>query len=395
MKTKTKELLASLKKDIGNDVAAIVTPEVVKSVTAELEKKFAANPQLKTVKKSKSSEKALKYFKARFNKDIFGTDSEDLKLGAKLVDAKKKDLDTGTAGSGEEIAPVAYGNEVIRIAGKYGVARQNSRVITLPAKTFKLPTLGNVIAYRVNEKGAITASSPLTGELEFNTKKLAVMIICSIETIEDANIDVLNWLTLLAGEALAKKEDEWAFRGLAAGEGIFRNASVPAYILGTGKDAFEDVTFDDPLSAMSLVDENVVGNLIWLSSFSMFNHFRSLKNAVTGEYIYQNPGQGMPNVIWNQPVKLSNVMPKLSDSAAESAFMAGYDPNYLMIGDRKAITVEFSKEATVTSSDGETTINLFEQDMVAIKFTERLDIQLAEPAKAFVRLETNETVSAS
>jgi HK97 family phage major capsid protein len=134
----------------------------------------------------------------------------------------------------------------------------------------------------------------------------------------------------------------------------------------------------------------VVDNAVIAGSWSLFNALRIIKDE-NKNYIYQNPGAGMPNTIWGLPYVKSTVFPKTTDvgSQANKPFMAIYDPRYLMIGDRRNITLEFSKEATVTSSDGETSINLFEQDMVAIKVTERIDIQLAEADKAFVRLETS------
>jgi len=357
-------VVAELKKEVG----VVVADEMIK-----LEK------SLKEVKQADGeedrAEASLKYFQARYRKDILGEVT--------------KDLDTATATAGEELVPEYFGSEVIRIAGKYGVARQNARVITLPGKTYNLPTMGSVTAYRTDEGSAHTASSPTTGQLTFTAKKLSAMVIVTRELVEDANIDVLNYIAQLAGEAIAQKEDQWAFLGLTTGEGIFQNTSVQVYTLGSGDVTYASVTFDDIASALALLDDNVVDNAVVAGSFSVFNALRVQKDS-NGAYIYQNPGAGMPNTIWGLPYVKSTVFPKTTGgSQADAPFMAIYDPRYLMIGDRKSLSLEFSKEATVTSSDGSTAINLFEQDMVAIKVTERLDIQLAEADSAFVRIETS------
>jgi len=377
MDPKVQELLDNVKSGVVEEMKT-----VVKDIVADQMKGVEAS--IKDIKKSdeteetKSAEQALKYIQALYKRDI--------------LNEVTKDLDTATAESGEEIVPEYFGSEVLRIAGKYGVARNNARVITLPGKTFSLPTMGSVVAYRTDEKNAIVASSPATGQLVFTAKKLAAMVIVTTELIEDANIDILNYLAALCGEAVAKKEDEWAFLGLAGTEGIFRNATCKVYTLGSGDVRFDNVSFDDIAGAMALLDDSVVDNAVVAGSWSVFNALRIIKDE-NKNYIYQNPGAGMPNTIWGLPFVKSTVFPKTTQvtSQADQPFMAIYDPRYLMIGDRRSLTLEFSKEATVHSSEGDTLINLFEQDMVAIKVTERLDIQLAEADKAFVRLETSAT----
>lgn len=366
------QLLEEVKSGVKADVMADLKTMVAEQM-AVIEKSVKDLKKADVVPANEKAEQAVKYFKAKYKKDIFGEIT--------------KDLDTATAGSGLELVPEYFGSEVIRIAGQVGVARQNSRVISLPGKIYHLPTMGSVTAYRTSEGAAITASSPVSGQMTFTAQKLSAMVIVTKELVEDANIDVLNYIAQLAGEAIARKEDEWAFLGLAGGEGIFQSATAKVYTLaGT---TFASVDFDDIAGAMALLDDAVVDNAIVLAGWSVFNALRVQKASTSGEYIYQNPGVNMPPTIWGLPYKKSTVLPKTTDvSQADKAFMAVYDPRYLMIGDRRSLTMEFSKEATVTSSESATLINLWEQDMVAIKVTERIDIQLAQADKAFVRLET-------
>lgn len=372
------ELKASVKSELGEELSESLSEQVAGVVSKQMLEKFESEMKDLRVsnmsddeKEAKAWQETVKGFQALYKKQILN-----------------KDIDSETASSGLELIPEYFGNEVIRIAQQVGVARGNARVITLPGKTFNLPGFGNVTAYRTDEKGTYTASGLSTDQTQFVAKKLTALVIMTKEAIEDANVDILKWVAELAGEGIAKVEDQWAFLGLASGEGIFQTTGVPTYTLGTGDTEYADVDFDDLLGALALVDDGVVDNLKWLGSFSVFNDLRGTKDS-NGQYIFQNPGAGMPNTIWGLPYLKSTVMPKVSDaSQAGKNFMAAYDPRYLMIGDRKKIEVEFSKEATVTSSDGTTTINLFEQDYVAVKVSERLDIQLAEPTKAFVKIKT-------
>jgi HK97 family phage major capsid protein len=382
MNDEVQKAFDQLKTDVVAETSASVEEKMKSVVSTEVIKALEeANKANKQPTKADMAANDLKYFKAVYNKDIKGEVTDDLAFG-------KKDLDTTTDGSGDELVPDGFGSEVIRIAQKVGVARQNSRVIQLPTKIYTLPTMGDATGYRIDEKAVITASSPVTGGITFTAKKLAGMVIATKECIEDANVDVMNWIGTLLAEAIAKKEDEWAFLGLAGTEGIFRNASVPVLTLGSGDVTFAASNLDDVLAGLSLISDDVEGNQKLLMSRSMLNHFRGLKDTY-GQYLLQTPAAVMPSQIWDTPYILSSVMPKTSDnSQADAPFMAAYDPRYLMIGDRRTLSLEFSKDATVTSSDGSTKIDLFSQDMVAIKVTERIDIQLAQADKAFVRYET-------
>jgi HK97 family phage major capsid protein len=389
-----KKALADLKAELSAENKTEIAGLVSKEVIAKMEEQMKAYKKPEADVKVDPKGEMVKYFKAKYEKDINGNVTDDLKLGRKSFEISKKDanvdLDTTQSGGGEELVPEYFGSEVLRVAEKVGVARQNSRVITLPGKTYNLPTMGTAVAYRTDEKVAIDASTIETGQLTFTAKKLAGMVIATRECVEDANVDVVAWISQILGEAIAKKEDQWAFLGTTGTEGIFRNNVLTPYTLGSGDTTFAKVDLDDMLAAMSLLSESVVDGAKWLFSFSLLNHLRSLKNETTGLYYLQAPAATMPRTIWDLPFVMSPVMPKTSDnSQADAPFMALYNPNYLMIGDRRSVSLDFSKEASVTSSNGSTNINLFEQDCVAIKITERIDIQLANADKAFTRLETS------
>jgi len=183
------------------------------------------------------------------------------------------------------------------------------------------------------------------------------------------------------------------FLGLTGTEGIFGNEDAQVYSLSSGNTKYEDVSYDDIGKAMKLLDDSVVKNSIVLSSWDISHGLRMEKDD-DGRYILpQSPTSGTNVPFWGLNVVNSTVLPKSTDSGSQAnkAFMAIYDPRYLFFGDRQAYELEFSKEATVTSSDGETTINLFEQDMVAIKVSERIDIQLVEADKAFAMIKTSAT----
>jgi len=304
--------------------------------------------------------------------------------------AKVKALSEGTPADGGYFVPEYFSNEIIRLAPIYGVARRNARVLTVQGLTTHFPTADAVSAYRVGEKVAITSSKPTVGQVTLTVKKVAALIPMSNELLEDANINTIDLIIRLVAEAFAKYEDEWAFLGKTAGEGIFQDTAVSVLDLASGKDTYAEVDFDDLLSAMSKLDESALAGAKWYMSFSVFNALRKLKySAGTASYILQEPSAGQPATIWNLPVEFVRVMPKTSDqSQGAKKFIALANLEHMIIGDRMGMEIKISDQASVTDDDGSTGLNLFEQDMSALRAISRKDIQLTNQASAFVAIKT-------
>lgn len=339
-------------------------------------------------------------------KDIFGGDKKDAK--AELAESKEKSAEfikavfngdvekvksmtVGTGADGGYLVPDYFGTEIIRLVSTYGVVRRNARVYPVSGTTVKLPTIGSVTAYRIAEKGVKTASKATVAQVTITIKKLACFIVVSDELLADATGVTVDLLAELAGEAIALKEDEWGLLGLGAGEGIFQNTSVPVVTMAVGKDTYAEATADDLLDLQSAINENALAGAKYYMSLSVFNAFRKLKDT-TGQYIVQSPAGGQPATIWNAPVELSAVMPKTSDgSQASKKFVAFANLRYMILADRQQYTVDVSNQATVVDDDGSTAINLFQQDMSAVRVVERIDIELAQADKAFAVLKTAAT----
>lgn len=251
-----------------------------------------------------------------------------------------------------------------------------------------LPTIGNVTVARVNEKAKIPASQPTMGQTNITIKKIAGIVPMSNELLRDANVDTINIMTTLFAEALTKYEDEWGFLGKGAGEGIFQNTSVPVVTMGSGLDTYVEVTEDHLLDLLGQLDEAALSGAKWFMSFSVFNAFRRLEDS-TGRKLIQPPTESQPATLWNLPIQFVRGMPKTTDgSQPGTKFLAVGDLNYMLFADKKEYELKISQEASITDVDGSTNINLFEQDMSAVRVIERIDIALAEAAKAFAVLKT-------
>jgi len=364
----TKQLLEEVKTAVSADVFEKLKAEI------SLRKDIFGGAETTEAKKAEAKEKCANFVKAVFNRDL----------------ASIKALSEGTTTDGGYVVPEYFANEIIRVAGQYGVARKNARIWPVSGWKTNVPTISNVVAYRVGEKSAITSSQPTFSRTVLTLKKIAALIPMSNELLKDANINTVDQMVNLSAEAFAKYEDEWAFLGKGVGEGIFQDTNVPVYTMGSGDTDFEDADFDDLLEVMGKVDEGALNGAKWYMAFSVFNALRKRKYASgTASYILQEPGAGMPATIWNYPVEFVSVMPKTSlQSQAAQKFIAFGNLSYMLFGDARQYEVTISQEATITDTDGSTPINLFEQDMSAVRVIERVDIELAEAAKAFAVCKT-------
>lgn len=330
------------------------------------------------------------------DKDAALAEQKDLaaKQLQKLALGKVKSLTSDTATEGSEMVPTYVASEILRIAGANGLARRYGRIWPMQGANVSVPTADSVSAYRLSGDGVkITSSQPTTGALSLASKTVGVLVPVSRKLLENATVGVVDMIVQLAGEAFAKLEDEWAIKGLGAGEGIFQTVGVPGVTLGSGLTDYSDVEPEDLLDAIDQVDENVSADrLRWVLSRSVLNALRK-KRAVVGSdsqgFLFQGFGQSMPATMWDIPYSLSPVMPKTSDeSQAGKKFMGLVDFSNLIVGDDQNYTMELSNQATITDTDGNTLINLFEQNMVAIKVTGDIDIKLANAAKAFAYIAT-------
>jgi len=343
-------------------------------------------------------------------KDIFGgrdTDTKDAKLQKKLDaaeylkalvgkdSAKTKALSAGVATSGSELVPTYVSDQIITVAQKYGLVRKYGRSWPMQGVNENVPTMSTVQAYRLaGDTAAVTASQPTTGAVQLRAKTVGVIVPVSKVLLQNSTANVVDAITMLAGKAIAKLEDQWGLLGLAGGEGVFQTVGVQNVTLGSNKTKFSDITAESLLDMLDMIDENFLGeSMRWAMSLSVLNNLRRLRAVVGSDkqgFLLQGVGGQVPSTLWDIPFDTTAVMPKNSDgSQAGKKFLALVDYDNLIHGDAMQYTMEISDQATITDSDGDTLINLFQQNMVALKVWGLIDIELSNADKAFCTLETS------
>jgi HK97 family phage major capsid protein len=371
-----KEIVEGIKKDVIETTAPAITEQVIKAV----EEKMTLRQPLFGADADKKAEAEAREAGAEYLRKL-----------AKGEDTKA--LSAGASTAGAELVPTYVSDRIITQMEKVGLVQKYATKWPMDGSNVDVPTASSVSAYRVNEGSKITSSKPTTGAVQLRGKTVGVLIPVTEKLLRNATPATVEALTQLGGQAIAKLVDQWGLLGLAGGEGVFQHASVTGVTLGSGLTDYTDVTAEDLLDAIDIMDESYVDEKTrWVMSLSVLNIFRKLRAAVGSDnqgFLFQGFGGSTPATLWDIPYSLSPVMPKKADADQEGTkFIALANFGNMIYGEPKGYSMSLSDQATVTDTDGTTLINLFEQNMVAIKVWGEIDLQLANAAKAFAWLKT-------
>ena len=285
------------------------------------------------------------------------------------------------------LVPDEFQNDLIDLREKFGVFRQNARIVPMASDTRSDPRRVNgVTAYFVGESTAATLSDKQWDRVRLTAKKLMVLTKYSNELNEDA---VLNIGDDLAGEiayAFALKEDQCGFTGdgtstyggiVGVTNALLKvdptGSNNPANVLGlvvasgTGyATSYNSIVLSDFNKVVATLPEfaDVPGETRWYcSKFFWGSVMQKLAVAAGGNRVAQIEDTPLSKSFLGYPVVVSQVLPKVS-ATSQVCCLFGNLRMAARLGDRRQTTIQMSEHA----------LNAFEQDEVVIRGTERFDI---------------------
>ena len=341
--------------------------ETVKTITKEEVKRMLEEERLGKVEKAPEYSAGEKKDIAAFFKALVSRDFVTLKA-----------LSEGVDSAGGYLVPEEFKAQVLDIAKDVGYVRKYGTVIPMKRDILNIPKIsGKPSVNWISEGGQIATGEPTIGQVQLTTKKAGLIVPVTTELFEDADVDIINLLSRIFAEALAEAEDTQGFTGDGTVfTGVLNASGVNVVTMPTGKTSFNDVTADDLINLISAVPTRIAGKSYFVMHRSVLAKIKTLKDG-NGSYLF-NPTD---KTIWGYPVITTDVMPSITDSAADRAFIVFGDLSYIYLGDRKVMSVSLADQATVGSD------NLFEKDMIALRVTERVAIAVAMP-EAFAVLKT-------
>lgn len=293
--------------------------------------------------------------------------------------------------SGGYLVPTEFDNALIDLRETYGIARQCCGMKPMTRDTLQIPRrTGGLTAYFVGETGAGTASTKAWDNVVLVAKKLIALSLYTSELAEDAIINIGDDLAGEIAYAFANKEDDcWVngdgtstYGGIVGMIKSFQNlsatrANIAGYVVSTGNLWSELVLGDFNKVIGRLPQFADSPNAKWIAHKTFYEEvMQKLAVAAGGvtltEAIGGNRSQRM---FLGYPVVFSQVMPKVEANDHVPVFF-GDCAKACAFGDRRQTTLATSESATVGS------VNSFASDQLAIRGTERFDINVHDVGNA-------------
>lgn len=357
-----------LKEMIDGEVSAIKT---------DLEAKYAAESEARIAEHKEAMEKKVGIYNTDVQADRKALNERTRELVKSVFVGDTKALTTTTDATAGYLVDTELAGEIERLATEYGVARREMRLVQMSKHSMRIPiSLTDISVFWTAEGAAKTSTQPSFREATLNLAKIAAIIPMTDEFIEDVEFDIFGYVAETAAEKIAEKEDLAFFLGDGTSgsggfTGLLASANVGEVVLsGT---TFASMDADDLLD---MVDATPQGGLV-NGKYYMHRTIRSIVRKLKdneGAYIYQAPSQSGPATIWGYPVVEVEAFPAASDTAVDTSFVLfGNLRKAAWVGVKSSgMTMAVSNEATIRNVADDADLNLFEQDMTALRIVERI-----------------------
>lgn len=291
-------------------------------------------------------------------------------------------LSVGVNTAGGNLVPDEFERAIINLREEYGVLRREARVLPMGSDHMFIPRRsGGITANFTAENVAITESDPTWNNVELTAKKLGAMTRMSSELAEDAVIDMADILADEFAQGLALKEDTVGFTGTGVqGDGgivgivseLDNNQATLAGSIAAALDEPEEVVMADLNSFMSVLPLFARQNAkFYCSQVVSEIVFGRLQSAAGGNTIGTLTG-GIGRSFLGHEIIPVQVM--RSGGGVDYS-----DVHFILFGDlSKALTMGERRGMTVAVSDQ----RFWDQDQIAMKVTERIDINAHDTGDA-------------
>ena len=259
--------------------------------------------------------------------------------------------------------PNDVSREILQKTQESSAIMQLARQIPLPGRGLQIPIIaGDPVADWVSETAAKPVSNPTLDKKIMQAHKLAVIVPFSDEFRRDAAALYDALISRLPG-VLAKKFDETVFFGPSSGTlANFDNFSgVTGYALDTAnKTAYDGLVAAD----VAVSSEGGTINGYVFSPQGRGVLLAAVDNNKRPLFI-NSASEGAVNRLLGAPVHFSGGAYKDGTSSTPDIVGFAGDWTKAMYGTVEGVQISYSADATLTS--GNTTINLFQQNMFAVR----------------------------
>jgi len=277
------------------------------------------------------------------------------------------------------LVPSEMEQAIINLRESYGEFRRECRVVPMGSDTKDIPRrTSGLTAYFAGDNESMTASDKAWDAVSLTAKKLYALCKYSSELNEDSIISIGDDLTEEIAYAFANKEDECGFNGDGTSTyggivGVLNAmAAGSIYDAATGNTAFSSLDLADFEGVVGQLPQYASPNAKWyISRAGFYASAARLMNAGGGNTTETLADGTRRMVFLGYPVVFTQVLNSTLTAQASTVIAAFGDLRMgAVLGNRRGMSIMISEH------------RYFEYDQLAIRGTERFDINVHETGDA-------------
>ena len=281
----------------------------------------------------------------------------------------------GVNSQGGFLVPDEFEATLINLREQFGVARANCKVYPMSRDTLNIPRrIGGLTSYWTGETAATTESTLTLSNVSLVAKKLSALTTTSNELAEDSIIPIADMVADEIAWEFARKEDDALFNGDGSSTygGIvgLKNALGAASIVDSGvtTSALSTITAASISGWFAAVPAYALtpNAKIYCHKAVYHSVFERIAHTAGGATVAESVNGTREFRFYGYPVVFVQGMSSVTGTGTDGVHIAyiGDLAQAAAFGDRRQVTIRTSDSA----------LNAFEQDELAIRGTERVDI---------------------
>ena len=288
------------------------------------------------------------------------------------------------------LLPKPFLAEVFVIVEQYGFARRYFRAVPMtgPGNELDLKNVaGKPAVGWVGEGANFPITDVVFGEGKLTVAKLAAITSWTTELEEDQAIALLPIVAELFAEAFGEAEDKAGLIGdgsaaYGGNVGVLNLPNAQVVTLGAGLTTgagFGETAARAADDRLSLARRT---GAMWAMHRSFRNLLARLENGA-GYRIFQETITGQaPDTLLGYPIAYSEVLPSVDEVAAGDRFAALGRFSRTLMGQKRQITADISREAVLQDDQGDIVYNAFQADGALLRISERVGYQTPDAVQS-------------
>lgn len=273
------------------------------------------------------------------------------------------------------LVPDVFENALIDLKEEYGQFRQYAMDWPMSSDVSLVPRrVSGFTTYFVGQNEAITTSDTVVDQIKLEAKKLAAMTQFSSELSEDAIISVADFYAREFAYALAVKEDACGFLGDGTSTyggitGLANALNAGSVAIATGITTFATMTIANFEAAVAKLPMFPGIQPAWYINKAAYHLTMARLQFAAGGNTVSDLSNGPGMSFLGYPVRFVQTLPNAEASNAKIAYFGDLSMAATM-GQRRGVTLRADESY------------YFNQDAIALRVTERFDINVHERGTA-------------